>query len=99
VGRPWNKDKEGTPSTTVTSLCGGSLFFLLTAREPIHDNLQSNGDSPLSYPLGSPLLCLIFMIGFLCVDFDDIKLKGDHIDVIKIRTKQNLLDEMPCLVF
>jgi hypothetical protein len=39
------------------------------------------------------------MIGFLCVDFDDIKLKGDHIDVIKIRTKQNLLDEMPCLVF
>jgi hypothetical protein len=49
------------------------------------------------------------MIGFLCVDFDDIfffrndfddiKLKADHIDVIKIRTKQNLLDEMPCLVF
>jgi hypothetical protein len=37
------------------------------------------------------------MIGFLCVDFDDIKLKGDHIDVIKIRTKQNLLDEMPAL--
>jgi hypothetical protein len=49
------------------------------------------------------------MIGFLCVDFDDIfffrndfddiKLKADHIDVIKIRAKQNLLDEMPCLVF
>jgi hypothetical protein len=37
------------------------------------------------------------MIRFVCVDFDDIKLKVDQIGRIKIQAKQNLFDEMPSL--